>query len=123
MNALDHVHKRAAKFEKHTRDLVWEHTVQRRKVPHFCVVFKAYIGERPWKSIGDKLEGPCYIRSHDHDRKIRVREQRTDIGKYCFENRKIKTWNQVSAEALTTFSCKLRIMRKRVRTVIINEER
>jgi hypothetical protein len=29
----------------------------------------------------------------DHDRKIRSRKQRTDIGKYSFVNRTIHLWN------------------------------
>jgi len=42
----------------------------------------------------------------DHDRKIRARKQRTDIGKHCFVNRTIKLWNQLPAEALATVTCK-----------------
>jgi hypothetical protein len=41
----DHVHKKAAKIENHTRDLVWENMAQRRKIARICVVFKTYIGE------------------------------------------------------------------------------
>jgi hypothetical protein len=40
-----------------------------------CALFKAYIGERVWKSIGDTLRGPCYLSGDDHDRKIRARKQ------------------------------------------------
>jgi hypothetical protein len=49
-----------------------------------------------------------------HVWKIRDRKQRTDIGKYFFENRIIKNWNQLTAEALGTFLCKLKIFRNRV---------
>jgi hypothetical protein len=52
-----------------------------------------YTGERAWISIGDRLQGLCYLSRDDHDRKIRARKQRTDIGKYCFVNRAIKLWN------------------------------
>jgi hypothetical protein len=37
-----------------------------------------------------RLIGPRYLCRDDHDRKIRARKQRTDIGKYYFVNRKIK---------------------------------
>jgi hypothetical protein len=40
-----------------------------------------------------------------HDRKIRARKERADIGKYCFVNRTNKLWNQLPAEALVTGLC------------------
>ena len=57
----------------------------------------------------------------NHVRKIRVRKQRTDIGKYSFVNRTIKNWNQLPAEALGTFPCKPKIFGNRVRKAITNE--
>jgi len=56
----------------------------------------------------------------DHVQKIRDRKQRTNIGKYSFENRTIKNWNQPPAEALGTSPCKPKIIRNRVRKAIIN---
>jgi hypothetical protein len=56
-----------------------------------------------------------------HDRKIRTRKQRTDIGKYSFVDRTIKLWNNLPAEALVTFPCKPHIFRKRVRELNISE--
>jgi hypothetical protein len=55
-----------------------------------------------WKSIVDRLKGPCYLNGDDHDCKIGVRKQRRDMGKYCFVNRTFKVGNQLPAEALTT---------------------
>ena len=40
-------------------------------------------------------------------------------GKYSFVNKTIKTWNQLPAEALGTFPCKIKIFRNTVRKVII----
>jgi len=57
----------------------------------------------------------------DHDRKIRARKQRTDVGKYSFVNRTIILWKQLPAEALTSLPCRSHIFKKRVRKVIINE--
>jgi hypothetical protein len=51
----------------------------------------------------------------NHDRKIRSRKQRTDIGKHSFVNRTIKLWNNLPAEELGTFPCKPHNFRKRVR--------
>ena len=46
-----------------------------------------------------------------------------DIGKYSFVNRTTYLWNQLPAEALATSPCKSLIFRKRVRKVIISEEK
>jgi hypothetical protein len=73
--------------------------------------------------VGDRLKGPWCLSRVDHDRKIRARKQRTDIGKYCFVNRTTKVGNQLPAVALATFPSKSHIFRKRVKKVIISEEK
>jgi hypothetical protein len=65
-----------------------------------------------------RLQSPCYLSRVDHDRKIRSRKQKTDIGKYSFVTRTIHLWNQLPAEALGTLSSKSSNFRKRVRKVI-----
>jgi hypothetical protein len=40
-----------------------------------------------------------YLSRVDHDRKIRSRKQKVDIGKYSFVNRTILLWNQLPADA------------------------
>jgi len=97
--------------------------VHRRKIAGICARLKAYTGVWAWKVIGDRLQGPCYLSRDDHDRKMRSRKQRTDIGKYCFVNRTIKLWSQLPAEALAAVTCKSHVFRKRVRKVIIREEK
>jgi hypothetical protein len=94
INALDQVQNIAAKFAHHRNDSNWETLTQRRKIAPICVLLKAYTGERTWKAVGN------------HDRKIRNRKQKTDIGKYSFVNRTIQLWNQLPADALGTLSCK-----------------
>jgi hypothetical protein len=79
---------------------------ERRKIARICVLFKAYAGERAWKAIGD------------HDRKIRSRKQKTDIGKYSFANRTNQLWNQLPADSFGTPSCKPSNVRKSFRKVI-----
>ena len=123
INALDRVQKKADKFANHTNDSGWETLAQRRKIARICSLFKAYTKEHAWKSIGERLKGPCNLSRDELDSKTRARKQRTDIGKYCFVNRTIKLWNQLPAEALATFCCKPQIFRKRVRKVIISEEK
>jgi hypothetical protein len=115
--------QKAAKFANLANDSVGETFAQCRKMGRTCTLIKAYTGGRVWKSVGDRLQGPCYLWRDDHDRKIRVRKQRTDIGKHSFVNRRIKLWNRLPAEALMTFSCKSYIFRKRVWKVIISEEK
>jgi hypothetical protein len=70
-----------------------------------------------------RSKGPCYLSRDDHDRKIKARKQNTDIGKYSSVNRTIKLLNQPPAEVIATFPCKSHIIRKRVRKVIISEEK
>jgi len=53
-----------------------------------------------WKSIRDRLKGPCYLSREDHDDKISGRKRRTGIGKYSFVNMTVKLWNQLPAAAL-----------------------
>jgi hypothetical protein len=54
----------------------------------------------------------------DHNRKIRSKKQKTDIGKYSFVNRTIQLWNQLPEDVLGTLSCNPSNFRKRVRKVI-----
>jgi hypothetical protein len=118
INALDRVQNMAAKFAYHRNDSNWETLTQRRKIARICALFKAYTGERAWKAIGDRLRRPFYLSRVDHDRKIRSRKQKTDIGKYSFVNRTIQLCNQLPAGALGSLSCKPSNFRKRVRKVI-----
>jgi hypothetical protein len=67
---LDRVQKKAAKFANHTNDSVWEALAQGRKVARICTLCKAYIGERAWQSIVDRLKGACYLSRDNHDREI-----------------------------------------------------
>ena len=83
ISALGRVQKKAAKFAHHKNSPNWETLASRRKLSRICALFKAYSGERAWKAIGDRLEGPHYLSRVDHERKIRSRRPRTDIGKYC----------------------------------------
>ena len=84
ISALDRVQKKVAKFAHHTNSPNWETLVLRRKISRICALFQAYSGERAWKPIGDRLQGPHYLSEVDHERKIRSRRQRTDRGKYYF---------------------------------------
>jgi hypothetical protein len=76
-----------------------------------------------WNSIGDTLKGTCYLSRDDHDRNIKARKRRTNIGKYSFINRTIELWNQLLAEAPVSFPCKSHTFRKRVRKLTVREEK
>jgi hypothetical protein len=82
-----------------------------------------YIGKQAWKATGDRLQRPCYLSRVNHDRKIRSRKEKTDIGKYSFVNRTIQPWNQLPAQALGTVSCKSSNFRKEFRKVINKTKR
>jgi hypothetical protein len=81
--------------------------------------YKAYAGEGALKAIGDRLQRPHYLSRVDHERKIRSKRQRADIGKYSFVNRAIQDWNQLPAEVLGTLPCKPNTLKKRVRNAVI----
>jgi hypothetical protein len=119
VTALDRVKKKAVKFAYHTNSSKWETLASRRKLSRICALFKSHSGDRPWKAIGDILKRPHYLSRVDHERKIRSRRQRTDIGKYSFVNRTIEDWNQLRAEVLGTLPCKQNTLKKRVRKAII----
>jgi hypothetical protein len=67
--ALDRVQKKSAKFANHTNDSVWENMARRKKIARICDLFKAYTGERAWKTIGDRLKGTYYLGRDDYDLK------------------------------------------------------
>jgi hypothetical protein len=77
-----------------------------------------YSGERAWKAKGERLQWPHYLSRVDHERKIRSRRERMDIGKYSFVNRTIQDWNQLPAEVLGPLPYKPNTLKKRVRKVI-----
>jgi hypothetical protein len=90
-------------------------------IARICALFKAYTGGPVWKAIGDRLLKPCYQSRDDHNRKIRIRKQRTYVGKYSLANRTIKNWNQLPADLLVSFPCKLSTFRKRVKKVVTSK--
>jgi hypothetical protein len=73
------------------------------------------------KLLGGRLLRPCYLSREDHNQKIRSRKQRTDIGKYLFINRVIINWNQLPADLLASFPCKLNTFRKRLKIVVTSK--
>jgi len=119
ISSLDRVRKKAAKFAHHKNCPNWETSGSRRKLSRICALFKAYSGDREWKPIDDRLARPHYLSRVDHERKIRSRGQRTDIGKYSFVNRTVQHWNQLPAQVLGILSCKPITFKKRVGKVII----
>ena len=84
--------------------------------------FQGIHWETGLESDGGSLLKPCYLIRADHNRKIRTRRQRTDVGKYSFVNRTIKSWIQLPAGLLASFPCKLNAFRKRVKNVVTNKE-
>jgi hypothetical protein len=83
--------------------------------------FKAYTGRWARKAIGNGLLKPCYLSREDHDGKMRTKKQRTDVGKYSFVNRPIKSWNQLPAGLLASFACEINTFRMIVKNVVISK--
>jgi len=121
VSAINRVQKTAAKFANNINESGWETLAQCRMIAGICALFKAYSWGRAWKAIGDRLLKPCCLSKDDHNRKIRTRKQRTDVGKYFFVNRTIKSWYQLPARLLASFPCKLNSVRKRNKNVITSK--
>ena len=121
LSALNRLRNKAAKFANNINESVWETLAQRRLIARICAHFKTYIEERAWKATGNKLLKPCYLNRDEHNRKIRTMKQKTDVGKYSFVNRTIKSWNQLPAGLLASFPCKLNTFKKRVQNVVTNK--
>jgi hypothetical protein len=119
IKALDRVQKRAARFARNAKGPDWETLASRRKLSRICALFKAYNGNRAWKTIGDRLKRPHYLSKADHGWKIRSMKQRTDIGKYSFVNRTIQHWNKLPADVIGNLPCKQNTFKKSVRKAII----
>jgi hypothetical protein len=82
-----------------------------------CALYKAYTGERVWKAIGDRLQGPRYLSRVYHYWKMTARKQRTNIGKYSFVNKSISDWNKLPEGAIGTSHGKTHVLKRRVRKV------
>jgi hypothetical protein len=70
------------------------------------------------ESYRGQILRPHYLSREDHNRKIRPRKQRTDIGKFSFLNRTIISWNQLPTDLIPSFPFKLNKFRKRVKKLI-----
>jgi hypothetical protein len=97
---------------------IWGTLAQRSLIARICALFKTYTGGRVWKAIGDRFLKSCYLSRKDHNRKILNRKERTDVGKYFFVNRTIKSWNYLPAGSLASFSSKMNTFRKRFKNVV-----
>jgi hypothetical protein len=118
INALNRVHKKAAKCVSLTNESNWEKLAQRKKMARICALYKAHSGEPAWKAICDRLQRPYYLSWVDHDWKIRNRRQRRNTGKYSFVTRTTQLWNKLPMNALGNIPSKPSTFRKRVRKVI-----
>jgi hypothetical protein len=75
ISALDWVENKTVKFAHHGNDSNWGTLAEHRKIMRICALFKAYMGERAWKDMRDRLQRSCCMSRVDHDRKIRSRKQ------------------------------------------------
>jgi hypothetical protein len=111
------VQSKAAKFALHRNKSNWESLARRPMIAHICALLKRH-GRTGLKDIGDRLYRQCYLSRSHHDRKIRSRKQRKDIGKYSFVNRTTQLRNQLLSDAIVNLSCTPSNFRKRARKVI-----
>jgi len=112
-NCVRHGAEESGQFAHNTNSPNWETLASHRNLSYICALFKAYSGEPAWKAIRDILQWPHYLSRVDHERKIRIRRQRTDIRKYSFVKRIIQHCNQLPAEELGTLPRKTKCILKR----------
>ena len=111
--------KSAYKLFRTTNCSNWETLASHGKLSSIWSFLKAYPGERARRAISDGLHRPHYLSMVDHERNIRSRRQRTDIGKYSIVNRTIKDWKHLPAEVLGTLPCEINTLKRRVRKAFI----
>ena len=121
VSSLNQVQKRVFKFANNINELGWETSAQQRLIAQIYILFKAYTMRWAWKAIRNRLLKPSYLSRDNRNWKIRTRKQRTDVGKYSFINRTIKSWNQLPAGLLASFPCKLNTLRKRVKNIVTSK--
>jgi len=119
---LNRLQKRGVEFSNNINESGWKTSAQRRLIARICAFFKIFIGVRTWKAIEDGLLKTCYLSREDHNGKIRSRKERTDVGQYSFVKWTIKSWKQLSAGLLASFTCKRNTFRKRVKNVVTSKE-
>ena len=117
VSALNRVQNRAAKFVNNynINGSVWENLAQRILIARICAHLKTYT----WGGLGKRYLS--YLSREDHNRKIRTRKEITHVVKYSFVNRTIKSWNQLPAGLLASFSSTLNTFRKRVKNVVTSK--
>jgi len=121
VGALHREQNIAAKFANNINKLGWETLAQRRLIARICGLFKAHTGGCVLKAIGYRLLKPCYLSRDDHNRNIRNRKKRTDVGKYSFVSWTIQSWNQLPAGLLASLPCKLNMFRQRVKNGVTSK--
>jgi hypothetical protein len=118
VSALNRVLKRAVKFVNNINESGWGTLAQRRMIDRICANCKLHIGRWSWKAIWHSLVKPCYLSREDYNRKVKNRKQRTYVDKYLLVIRTIKSWDQLPANLLVSFTCQLNTFRKRDKNVV-----
>jgi hypothetical protein len=70
------------KFENNINKSVWDTLAQRKVIARICALFRHTPGNELGKRLGHRLLKPWYMSRDDHNGKIRIRKQRTDVGKW-----------------------------------------
>jgi hypothetical protein len=115
VSALNWVQKRVPKFVSNVNESGWETLAQCRLIAQICTLFKICKGRTGLESNKDILLKLCYMSREDHNWKIRTRKQTADVGKYSFVNQTIRSWNQLLAGLLVSFSHKLKSLERGLR--------
>ena len=80
------------------KELDWSTLEVRRELDRLCGMHKAVNQVRGWEEITSKIEYSNRIGRGDHAKKMCVKQVKTDVGKYSFINRTVKSWNALNED-------------------------
>ena len=94
--------------------LGWQSLETRRKINRLGGIFKVMNRDLGWDELRNRVNTPNYIGRYDHYLKIKIRAQRTDIGKFSFMNRGISEWNKLDESLLKPLPKSAKFFRKKL---------
>ena len=84
------------------RSLGWLPLKERRKLDRLCGMHKIVNQTRGWEELSEKIQLNTRVGRGDHVKKLTINQVNTDVGKYSFLNRTVKSWNALEEEVALT---------------------
>ena len=84
------------------RSLGWPPLEERRELDRLCGMHKIVNQTRGWEELSEKIQLNTRVGRGDHVKKLTINQVNTDVGKYSFLNRTVKSWNALEEEVALT---------------------